>query len=381
MRSPVTVVEVGPIIVRPADGMDEVGREAIASIDDDLMLIDDHAVPVADVWDDLLRVAIGDAVAPVVVHPTAWSPRRIGVLGAAARRQCPEAVLLARSEALRPGAETVVEIDDDIVVVTADDVTAVPRHGESVVEMVVRHVGDAGPVAVDAPDGVAGAGTTARAIVAALHARGVGATVIGAQTLRRAVTDRFTGEEHPTPDARNRGPFRLPRTPVLAGATLTVVVGVVAGIVDPPPQAEPMAMLVEGRVGVVLPATWPVRRIVDGPGSNRLQAVSPTDDAVAVHVTQSLLPQRQSLEQIAATLRFALAAEPADVFTDFRPDDQRSGRQVVSYRERRSAEQIAWFVLADGRLRIAVGCQSPVAAEHFISKACDDAVRSAHAVF
>lgn len=381
MRSPVTVVEVGPTAMRPDAGIAELARGAIEFIDDDLMLIEDEAVPVAEVWENVLRAALEDAVTPVVVYPTAWGPKRIEVVGAAARRQRPDVVLLSRSDVLRTGAETVVEIAEDIVVIAADDVTAVPRHGDSVVERVVRQVGDAGPVAVDAPHGVADAVTTARAIVAALHARGVGATVIGARALRRAVTDRIADEECATPKLKARPQFRLPRTPALAGAALTVVAVGVVGSGDPPPPAEPMAMLVEGRVGVVVPAAWTVRRITDGPGSNRLQAVSPADDSAALHVTQSPLPQQQSLEAIAATLRSALAAEPADVFSDFRPDDQRSGRQVVSYRERRGAAEVAWFVVVDGALRIAIGCQSVTGAQDVIRDACDAAVRSAHAVF
>jgi type VII secretion-associated protein (TIGR03931 family) len=147
------------------------------------------------------------------------------------------------------------------------------------------------------------------------------------------------------------------------------------------PATEPMAMLVEGRVGVVIPAAWTVRRITDGPGSDRLQAVAPGDEAVALHVTQSALPQEQSLEQIATTLDAALAAQSEDVFTLFRPDDRRAGRRVASYRERRTSGEIAWFVVGDRSVRIAIGCQSPFGRAHLIAAACDAAVRSAHAVF
>lgn len=378
MRSPVTVIEVGPAVIR---GADETGCEAIDSIDDEMMLVGDHAVSVDDVWSDVLHAALGGAVDPVViVHPSGWSRRRIGRVGAAARRRCPEAVILSRAEVLNPTAATIVEIGDDLVVVTAGGVSALPRGGHSVVEAVVQRVGGAGPVAVDAPDGVVHAVPLARAIVAALRDQGVTATVVGPHDVRRAVMDRFNARDES--ERRRRKAIRAKPMAVMAGAALTVVtVGAVSVVDDRPPPVEPMTMLVEGRVGVLIPVTWTVRRITDGPGSRRLQVVSPGDGSVALHLTQTPLPQQQSVEQVAATLRTALATESDDVFTDFRPDDRRSGRPVVSYRERRGAGLIAWFVFADGAVRIAVGCQSPDDRGGLVSDACDAAVRSAHAVF
>jgi type VII secretion-associated protein (TIGR03931 family) len=132
---------------------------------------------------------------------------------------------------------------------------------------------------------------------------------------------------------------------------------------------------------VVLPASWSVRRVTDGPGSRRLQAAAPAGESVALHVTQSVLPHQQSFEQIAATLSTALATESAEVFTGFRPDDRRAGRQVATYHERRPDTDIAWFVTVDGVVRIAIGCQTPLGREDLIAEACDAAVRSAHAVF
>lgn len=380
MRSTVIVVEAGPAVVRGVQEC-ELGREAIQFIDDELMLVDDRAVAVTDVWDDVLRTAVGDAAQPVVVvHPTGWSRRRVDVVRAAAGRVCPEAVTLSRADVLRATATTVVEIADDLVVIAADAVAAVPRRTDSVVERIVRQIDGGGPVAVDAPEGVTGARSLARAIVAALRDENVSASLVGAHRLREAVRARPPVDDSASTWRHNM--FRPRHVAVLAGAALTAVtVGAAVAVRDLPPPAEPMAMLVEGHVGVVVPAGWTVRRITDGPGSHRLRAVAPGDDAVAVHVTQSALPQRQSLEQIATTLRTALAAQSDAAFTEFRPDDRRAGRPVASYRERRSSGEIAWFVTVDGFLRIAIGCQSPIGRTSLVDAACDAAVRSAHAVF
>jgi len=54
---------------------------------------------------------------------------------------------------------------------------------------------------------------------------------------------------------------------------------------------------------------------------------------------------------------------------------------VVTYREIRQDHHIAWIVLVDGSLRIAVGCQSAPGHEEAVREVCDEAIRSAHAVF
>ena len=142
-----------------------------------------------------------------------------------------------------------------------------------------------------------------------------------------------------------------------------------------------MTLLVEGRVGVMVPAQWVVQRVTSGPGSARVQVVSPTDADIAVHVTQSSLPPHQSHEQVAESLRSALRDEPDGVFVDFNPSDRRADQPVVTYREIRADHHITWVVLVDESLRIAIGCQSAPGQEEAVREVCDQAIRSAHAVF
>src|SRR5262249_57642462 len=109
--------------------------------------------------------------------------------------------------------------------------------------------------------------------------------------------------------------------------------------------------------------------------------VSPGDANVAVHITQSSLASHQSPEQVAESLRRALSQEPDGVFVEFNPTDRRADQAVMTYREIRADHHIAWFVLIDESLRIAIGCQRAPRDEEGVREACDQAVRSAHAVF
>jgi type VII secretion-associated protein (TIGR03931 family) len=174
-------------------------------------------------------------------------------------------------------------------------------------------------------------------------------------------------------------------TAVLAGTLLSTAVvcgGVAARHTMPPAAAElPMTLLVEGRVGVMVPAQWVVQRVTSGPGSARVQVVSPNDATIALHITQSTLAPPESREQVADSLREALAREPDGVFVDFNPADRRIDRAVVTYREVRRDREIAWFVLIDRSLRIAVGCQSAPGHRETLHQICDRAIGSAHAVF
>ena len=149
---------------------------------------------------------------------------------------------------------------------------------------------------------------------------------------------------------------------------------------DPPAGDMPMTLLVEGRVGVAVPAAWTAQRITSGPGSARVQVVSPSDRDVALHITQSGNPSSRA-SRTADSLRTALGAEPDGTFVEFNPSDRRADRDAVTYREVRPDHHVAWTVLLDGTVRIAVGCQSPPGSEHLVREACDRAIRSAHAVF
>jgi type VII secretion-associated protein (TIGR03931 family) len=131
----------------------------------------------------------------------------------------------------------------------------------------------------------------------------------------------------------------------------------------------------------MVPAQWVVQRITSGPGSARVQVVSPTDADIAVRVTQSSLSPHQSHEEVAEALLSALRHEPDGVFVDFNPSGRRAGQRVVTYREVRADRHIAWVVLVDESLRIAIGCQSAPEQEETVREVCDQAIRSAHAVF
>jgi type VII secretion-associated protein (TIGR03931 family) len=160
-------------------------------------------------------------------------------------------------------------------------------------------------------------------------------------------------------------------------AGFTVLPG---GGYDPRIGEMPMTLLVEARIAVMVPATWTARRITSGPGSARVQVVSPTDGNVALHITQSTVPQTSSLETTADSLLEALGEAADGAFVEFNPSDRRAGRDAVTYREIRVERHIAWTVLVDGTARIAIGCQSVSGRDELVREPCDRAIRSAHAV-
>ncbi|WP_232375302.1 type VII secretion-associated protein [Mycolicibacterium baixiangningiae] len=371
-----TVVEVGPTTMRgPEPVDDELASAAVEAIDDPLMLVDGRPVAVRRVVSELLRSAVGAGDDELtVVHPTWWSRRRVDVVLDAAGDVHRSVVGMTRAQMLGDGFTAVVEIAVDHVAVIAAGVRTMVRSDDAAIcAAVVREIGGRGTVLVDAPRGVGG-DALASSIVTALGERGVTATRAGAVPLRNAAPE-------PTPAAAPPGRSRRRAAPVLAGALLTTVGIIGAAALTDDPQPEPTALLVEGRVGLVVPALWTVARITEGGGSARVQITSPADPAVALHVTQSVLPRPQSVQQVADTLRDALEAEDTGVFTDFRAVDERGGRAVATYRERRAKHQTDWAVLADGALRIAIGCQSPPGRADAVRPACEAAVRSAHAVF
>jgi type VII secretion-associated protein (TIGR03931 family) len=141
----------------------------------------------------------------------------------------------------------------------------------------------------------------------------------------------------------------------------------------------PTTFLVEGHVALQVPAQWPVRRVVAGPGSARLQITSPSDPEVALHLTQS----RVASATLAATVEFlknAIDGAPDGVFVDFDPVGHSAGRPAATYREIRSGHDIRWTVWVDKDVRISVGCQSRHGHEDAVSQECELAVRSARAM-
>jgi len=382
------VIEVGPGTIRgPDDASPEWVSAALDCIDDELVLLDDRVVPVRDVWDDVMASVAGPAVdTAVVVCPAWWPVARTETVRQAAHTVAAEVVLLERISFLREALSTdatIVEIAPDIAVVSVSGVTvaAVPlqREPDLDAQSVSAAVGTPAGVVVDAAVGVLGAEMLASRIADRMRAIGVPVRiVVDDYVWRAAVAERSSAGNA----VERSGGFRARRGIAALSGVLTVVL--LCGTLAVPREQRggdmPMTLLVEGRVGVMVPATWIARRITSGPGSARVQVVSPTDSDVALHITQSAAPGPPTLAATADAL-LAASAESADgVFIDFNPSDRRGDREAVTYLEVRPERHVAWSVVIDGTTRIAVGCQSAPGAENLVREACDRAVRSAHAM-
>lgn len=384
------VVEVGPALVRGPNHADaEWVSAAIDDIDDELTLIDECAVDVSDVWRTVMNDVVGVPTETVVlVCPTWWVSSRVECVRDAASTVATDVVVQRRAEALRERLSdrvtTVVEIAPEFVAVSSPDGgVQVAARGDA--DAVVATIPSSMTVVLDAADGVAGAWALAADIADRLRANGVAVAIADRDWLRHT-----PGAAPPEQDVRE--PESLPSTrrnrraiAVWAGALLAaaVVCGGFATSRDVQRSGAdlPMTLLVEGRVGVMVPAQWVVQRVTAGPGSARVQVVSPTDADAAVHITQSPLAPHSSHEAVVESLRSMLSEQPDGVFVDFNPSDHRAGQAVVTYREIREDHHVVWAVLVDESLRIAIGCQSAPGHEEAVRDVCDQAIRSAHAVF
>lgn len=372
------MIEVGPTTVRASNAVpEELVSTAIEYIDDDLALLGESAVPVADLWDEVMSRAAGpDADAVLLVCPTWWSTARIDLVRAAAESVVAEVVVERRTPLLQTGGATVVEIAAELVVVTRVGATAavIPVLGDAdhVAAQVHTAAGASAAVLVDAPDG---AGFLGDAILRRLCANGIAAVRADAGAVRCAALGRCA-----VPQRTADRPRRWPRASALAGVAASVAVcgGFVVGGDGGEPGSS--TLLVEGRVGVLVPADWPVERVTTGPGSARLQIVSPSRTEIALHVTQSVGAPDEDVVATAESLRAALAGEPDGVFVDFNGSDARAGRPAVTYREVRPHRHVAWAVLVQEGVRIAIGCQSAPAHQDQVREVCDQAIRSARAV-
>jgi type VII secretion-associated protein (TIGR03931 family) len=381
------VIEVGPATVRGPNRADaEWVSTGIDAIDDELTLIDERPVTVAAVWQAVMRDVVGGGADTVVlVCPTWWASSRVDLVRDAACTVAKDCVVLKRAQVLRDGRPdrltAVVEIAPEFVVVVppVGDMQVVAR-GD--IEAIVAAIPVSMAVLLDGPEGAEGACPIVGSIADRLRANGVAVTIADGETVRRGIVDLPSPEDglgvHTRPSS-DRG--RLP-TAVLAGTLLSAAAlcGGFAAQQDGPVHM-PMTLLVEGRVGVVVPAKWVVERVTSGPGSARVQVISPADADVAVHITQSSLPPHSSHEQVAESLHSMLSQQPDGVFVDFNPSDRRADRTVATYRELRADHHISWVVLVDETLRIAIGCQSAPGHQGDVHEACDQAIRSAHAVF
>ncbi|MDT5087868.1 MAG: hypothetical protein QOG47_575 [Mycobacterium sp.] len=400
------VIEVGPSAIRRlccgattvADTESE--RTALESIDDRIALVELRPVTVASLWEDLLRsIDCGTSDQVTVVHPSWWPPARVGVVGAAVRtlvgaaEMQPRSWLLARASPATSELDTlIVEIADDFVVITGTTMMAETRHGDplKVAEAVARSVltmaSDAtATVVIDAPATVHGAANLATSIAKRLPGScGMNVIVADDIRLRRLAGElKPRGQLGPETDTHRRPGWNGRHW---SRALVVVVVAVTVTAVAQQRRTEPSAddrapttLAVEGHVALEVPTRWPLRRIVAGPGSARLQITSPIDPERALHVTQSRVAL-SSLDATAEFIKGAIDSAPAGVFVDFNPSDRSAGRPAVTYREIRAGHDIRWTVWVDKAVRISIGCQSRSGRGEAVSRECDVALRSARVV-
>ncbi len=400
------VIEVGPNTIRrlccsgAAVADTEAAGAALEGIDDPVALVDLRPVSVESLWRTVLEsVDCGSPERVTVVHPSWWASTRVAAVSAGAQVLAGDVVMRPRSWLLRQAvppesrrSTVVIEIADGVLVVTGATVAAQTRleDQQAVAEAVVRSIHTmatetTGTVVIDTPATVHGAGALAATIAEALHAFDSMVVMkvddIGLRKLAAGLISSGDQDRGSSGDAA----VRLPRrrwTLALGALLIGAVFGVSALARHHAPHAGeemPTTLIVEGHVVLEVPAQWPLRRVVAGPGSARLQISSPSDPEEALHVTQS----RVALATLGATAEFlksAIDAAPAGVFVDFNAAGRTAGRSAVTYREVRSAHDIRWTVWVDKAVRISVGCQSRHGRDDAVSRECERAVRSARAL-
>lgn len=412
MRDHPAIVEAGPGTIRRLccatgavadDEMVDIVRAALDAVDDRVALVGERPVAVDALWEAALRSASrGHCDGTIVVHPSWWSAGRVSVVGAAAAAVAGQthtrSSLLMRASRAAPDATVMVEIAQRLVAITAGEVTAIPRTAEPhrVARDVAGVVAAIAPEAVliDAPSGVVGASALAALIADAL--RGAGQDIPEVHEINAIRLARLARSAYPVttrrPGTAAIAPARAGRTRgrmlsgvgaaaivVAAAAPTAVTMGRPDEVARKPVETGPATFLVEGRVALSVPATWSSRRVVGGFGSARVQVTSPTDPDLALHITQSPVAG-ETLSGTAERLKRAIDAEAPGVFVDFNPSATSAGRPAVTYREVRPGHHVRWTVLLDGPVRISIGCQSRPADESAVHDACEQAVRSAHAI-
>lgn len=406
------IVEAGPSTIRRLccatsivadDETAEMVRAALDALDDRVALVGERPVAVDALWEAALRSASrGHCDGTIVVHPSWWSAARMGVVCAAAAAVAGQtharSSLLMRASRAAPDATAVVEIAARLVAITAGEVTAIPRTAEPL--CVARDVADivaaTAPEAVliDTPSGVVGASALARLIADAVRSADRDTPeVVEINDIRMArvarsaypATARRSGTAATAPARAGRARGRVlsgvgaAAIVVAAAAPTAVTMGRPGEVARTPVETAPTTFLVEGRVALSVPATWSSQRVVGGPGSARVQVTSPTDPDLALHITQSPVAG-ETLSGTAERLKRAIDAEAPGVFVDFNPSATSAGRPAVTYREVRPGHHVRWTVLLDGPVRISIGCQSRAGDESAVHGACEQAVRSAHAI-
>ncbi|WP_029106960.1 type VII secretion-associated protein [Mycobacterium sp. URHD0025] len=379
-----TVVEVGPVTVRGPGPDSDLAGIAVAGIDDEITLVDDQPVAVADLWVEVLDAAAPGARRLTLVCPTWWTVEQCDRVRDAAIAIGAEVVVMQRVQAigstLTSESWVVVEISDEVVVVSGAGAPGVTlaRHAEddldpeAVVRAVIAIAGASAEVAVDAPAEVVGATALGSAVMDGLRRRGTKVNLADARTWRVALTCPDTPAVAEPVGRR----VLAGRLAIGAATTLAIVLGGIAFAAQGGAGDDgAMTVLVEGRVAMQIPAGWTVQRITDGPGSARVEVISPSDPQAAIHLTQSGIADGA----VADTLQRALEEEPEGVFVDFDPAAVIAARRVVSYLEVRPGREVRWAVFVDRSVRIAIGCQSAPDRAAAVRAACEAATRSAHA--
>lgn len=348
-----TVVVVGPATVTASVVVDpELAQTALDCIDDRLAVLDDEILPVDELW---RRIADATEPARVVtlVVPAQWSAARVERIEGALLTTCADVVVRRRADVLRALAPAVVELSD----------TA------SIPDGILASVGGAATVVLDIPTGVRGLEPLAIELERRLERRGVDVIRADDETVRRVA-----GAEQVSPRRR----FDATRlVAVVAALTIIAVLAGVALRAPPDAASDDAKWIFEGRVAVEVGAEWTVSRIVNGPGSARVQVVSP-DGAVVLHLTQAAVPPQETREGTARALDAALGRQPAGVFADFDPAASVAGRDAVTYREVRSGI-VDWTVVVEDGVRIAIGCLDGTVAPRR-AVACERAIRTARTV-
>lgn len=379
------VMVIGPSAVRGPGAADPaLVSVALECVDERLAVYDDRIVAVRRLWCDVVQAVCPEGCESVVlVVPTWWPGSRVEFVEDVLIDVCARVVVLRRGGALCSGGSTVVELGPDCVVVQSPDgersVVSRSDRAEFVVEAVLATLSAIASVVIDVPGGLGGAEQLAEELARRLRRRNVEVSLVDDDAVRCAVEADRRVDFVPSPRRRARVDRR--RLAVVAGALVTVAAlsGAAATTGVGASVDADVAWVVEGRLAVEVPADWTVERVTVGPGSARVRVISAMDERFAVHVTQARVPDHETMQATAETLKAALDAQPDGVFADFVADDRKADRPAVRYTEVRSEVAVDWVVVLDRGLRIAIGCQHPRAGST-ITPACERAVRTAHAI-
>lgn len=391
------VCELGPVTVRrldcgtgrAVDADPVLGAAALDGGDGRTVLVEHQARPLSEVWCAILQPLLDGATRAVLIHPSWWPATQVETARDVAAALA-NVEMITRTELLahrRGTGGAVVEIAEHVVAVVGGGAPIAVHARAPAPEVVAQQVAaavlarhDGRPVLVDAPVGVPGAAALASLIIGKLTAERVRPRAVDESQLCSAATLLSSlPDVPPTPEARGG----RPRTVLafgIAAAVLAAGTAVLGRTVQEDHEpARAVSALLDGRVSMDVPTGWTVQRVTDGPGSARVQVISPAEGGAMLHLTQSWTPDTD-LVATATALRQAVDNETAGTFVDFNPRDTRAGRAAVTYREVRPGREVRWVVLVDEGVRISVGCQNAYGQAASVAAACEGAVRSARRV-